>query len=454
MPRIDSVLTKEEIHSRDRTFDKNRIYFAEVMDTRDPLHAGRIKVWVMGQDIPKNDSTRWIIARHISSYYGNAPIPTSGGNLSVTSYGANDAIPYTGTIVAIFFPLITAENVSPYWFGCPIDDIVNVNMQGMGGNPPKLEQNPNLPKSEPTVFEPLDEAIKEQGLEKDKVRGYSTARLDRGDFPTSTGSVSPLGNTITNDDGWSPNDPVGTWDSDPKNNVLTVNKIEHSKVPWNSNIRNPDQNTRYYGGHRFRTRSGTQILISDSGLIYMINKDGTAWVELSDDGYIDCYSKTGINARSEGDINLYSDKSVNIEAGENINLYAGSNFCISASQTTIDSSVVLPKPVVSNDISGNSANFNTLYSTQAQLIGTFAGTLQGTAYMAMMPAIDASPVQYPTIPELTITKEYTMPQYSVDNKIGDDKLVSNNTRVPTHEPYAGHDLNQYIKEASVTKGKK
>lgn len=446
MPRIDSVLTKEEIHSRDRTFDKNRIYFAEVMDTRDPLHAGRIKVWVMGQDIPKNDSTRWIIARHISSYYGNAPIPASGGNLSVTSYGANDAIPYTGTIVAIFFPLITAENVSPYWFGCPIDDIVNVNMQGMGGNPPKLEQNPNLPKTEPTVFEPLDEAIKKQGLEKDKVRGYSTARLDRGDFPTSTGSVSPLGNTITNDDGWSPNDPVGTWDSDPKNNVLMVNKIEHSKVPWNSNIRNPDQNTRYYGGHRFRTRSGTQILISDSGLIYMINKDGTAWVELSDDGYIDCYSKTGINARSEGDINLYSDKSVNIEAVENINLYAGAAINMTATQLSADvSSASFAQSVSASKISAAEGNFNTLYSTQGEITGTFAGTLQGTAYMAMMPAIAPTPCPFPKAPDITPLKINTITPNLIDTQVGSDKMASITTRAPSHEPFAGHDLNAFIK---------
>lgn len=446
MPRIDSVLTKNELENRQRTFDKNRIYFAEVMDTRDPMHAGRVKVWIMGQDIPKNDPKRWMIARHVSSYYGNSPIPASGGNLSVNSYGSNNSIPYTGTIVAVFFPAISGENVTPYWFGCPMDDIINRNLQGYGSNPPKLEQNPNLPNTEPTVFSPLDEAIKTQGLEKDKLRGYSTASLNRGDFPTSTGSISPLGNTITCDDGWSPNDPTGDWDSDPKNNVLSVNKVEHAKVPWNSNIRNPDQNTRYYGGHRFRTRSGTQILISDSGFIYLINKDGTAWVELSDDGYIDCYSKAGINARSEGDINLHSDKDVNIEAGGDINLFTPSSFNINASNISADCSLAsFSQDIAAGGMSATVGNFNTLYSSQAQITGVFAGTLQGTAYMAMMPAIVPTVCPFPSTPEPVNIKINSMKANMVDTEVGSDTMASINTRVPTHEPYAGHDLNKYIK---------
>lgn len=448
MPRIDSYLTKHELENRNRTFDKNRIYFAEVMDTRDPLHAGRIKVWVMGQDIPREDRSRWIIARHLSPYYGNAPIPAGGGNLSVTSYGSNDAIPYNGSIVAIFFPLITGENVMPYWFGCPMDDIVNHNLQGMGGNPPKLEQNPNLPKTEPSVFEPLVNALKEQGLENDKVRGYSTASLDRGAFPTATGSVTPLGNTITNDDGWSPLDPTGDWDSDPKNNTITVNRIEHTKINWNSNIRNADQNTRYYGGHRFRTRSGTQILISDAGFIYLINKDGTAWVELSDDGYIDCYSKNGINASSEGNINLYSDKDVNIHADGKINMYAGGEMCVSAPQMSFETSCAsFSQNVAAGTMSATVGNFNSLYSTQGEITGTFAGTLQGTAYMAMMTGIAPTVCPFPKAPDPTPVKITPVEPNLVDGQVNSDRIASIATRVPTHEPYAGHDLNSFIKGA-------
>lgn len=74
---------------------------------------------------------------------------------------------------------------------------------------------------------------------------------------------------------------------------------------------------------RLRTAGGQQLLMDDtSGVIYVINKKGTAWVELGTNGEINVYSEASINMRAKGSINMRADKDINIEAGRNMNLRA------------------------------------------------------------------------------------------------------------------------------------
>jgi hypothetical protein len=71
---------------------------------------------------------------------------------------------------------------------------------------------------------------------------------------------------------------------------------------------------------RLRTRSGAQILLDETnGLVYIINRDGTAWMQMDAEGNIDAYSKKSYSIRSEGNINLRADNAVNIE-GKKINI--------------------------------------------------------------------------------------------------------------------------------------
>ena len=55
MARLDTRLTQSEKQSRDRTFDKSRIYMAEVMDTRSILRGGEIKVWILSSNNDKEN---------------------------------------------------------------------------------------------------------------------------------------------------------------------------------------------------------------------------------------------------------------------------------------------------------------------------------------------------------------------------------------------------------------
>lgn len=78
MAITDLNLNIEESEGIKRKYDTSRIYFAEVMDTRDPLHAGRLKVWIVSSGTDKTDRDNWVIARHSSSFYGTTPIQNNG----------------------------------------------------------------------------------------------------------------------------------------------------------------------------------------------------------------------------------------------------------------------------------------------------------------------------------------------------------------------------------------
>jgi uncharacterized protein (DUF2345 family) len=74
---------------------------------------------------------------------------------------------------------------------------------------------------------------------------------------------------------------------------------------------------------RIRTAGGNQLLMDDTtGVVYVINKKGTAWIELGTNGDIQVYSEASINMRAKGNFNLRADKNVNIEAGQDLHLKA------------------------------------------------------------------------------------------------------------------------------------
>jgi hypothetical protein len=304
----------------------------------------------------------------------------------------------------------------------------------------------------------LDNALKEQGLDKDLLRGVSTSSSFRETPSMCYGFLSPLGNQFVIDDGWSNGDKNLPWTIDPrKNDKDNANKddygLHHNKKEWKSELSDEtteDKLNRFHGGFRFRTRNGTQILILDSGNIYMINKDGSAWMELSDDGYIDCYSAKGINASSDGDINLYSKANVNIEAKGKISMKSGdgisldTNGAINTQCGGLNVSSQISVPTIMSEI----ANVGLLTSKNAQLNGTFQGTLNGTAQFATVAGSTPTQQPIPIINQVSVNPVIVTPTQEVEQMVdgtGEQTIAS---RVPSHEPYAGHDKNKYIPKLS------
>ena len=74
---------------------------------------------------------------------------------------------------------------------------------------------------------------------------------------------------------------------------------------------------------RWRTRTGHQILMHNTeDLIYIINAQGNAWIELTSNGKIDIYTDDSVSIHSETDFNLKANRDINLEASGNVNIKA------------------------------------------------------------------------------------------------------------------------------------
>lgn len=122
--------------------------------------------------------------------------------------------------------------------------------------------------------------LKEQGLDKDALRGLTSSSARRESPSQVFGILTPGGHQFVMDDA--------------------------------------DQKLV-----RLRTTSGAQILLDESnGNVYIINKKGTGFVEIDNNGKIDVWANDSISIRSHKDINLRADRDLNIESGRHVNIRA------------------------------------------------------------------------------------------------------------------------------------
>ena len=336
----------------------------------------------------------------------------------------------------------------------------SLNATAMSNAIMKSINNQNKPKE----YKVLSKALKEQGLDEDRFRGISTASSFRETPSRCYGFLSPLGNQFVIDDGWVAEGEKQSWIENPKkkqegkydDKAMHTEKddygVEHNKKQWKAEINESgkdDKLNRFHGGFRFRTRNGTQLLILDCGTIYMINKDGSAWVELSNDGYIDCYSKAGISATSDGDINFYAKKDINLECENQIRMSSKKGILmetpgnINANSGSFNSSAHISVET----IEANTGVINSLKSSNAEINGIFSGSLQGTAYYATYAGREPVEQEKPNvkeqiqIPETTKIKKHKTNTKQKKNPVNKETVVS---RRPLHEPWEEHNKNDFI----------
>ena len=66
-----------------------------------------------------------------------------------------------------------------------------------------------------------------------------------------------------------------------------------------------------------RSGTGHLLLLNDTdGIIYIGNATGSAWVEMTNNGQIDVYSKQDVSVHTEGHMNFLADKNVHIQSGD------------------------------------------------------------------------------------------------------------------------------------------
>jgi hypothetical protein len=168
----------------------------------------------------------------------------------------------------------------------------------------------------------------EQGLDTDPLRGTITSSAQR-DTPSRVIGLSTPGRTTPDTTDFS------DLDEQLKAGTLSIALLQSFSARKGGHTFVMDDGDIYGKSQLVRLRSagGHTILMDDTeDIFYIINKKGTAWVELTTDGSINVYGKGSINLRAAKDLNLHADANINMHAGDTIRSYAGSSIL---SQTKI-----------------------------------------------------------------------------------------------------------------------
>ena len=300
------------------------IYLGVVMDATDVQRMGRLRVWIpeISGEAGRLDESKWFTVSYASPFAGASTwtrlVPDSDRwQDSQQAYGFWAVPVDVGNEVLVAF--IGGDPGRGVWFGCLWQQFMNHSVPGPSRGPtlqpleesceeepPTVEYNRSLPEGEePPVgpyygdparprFDPLHEGLWRQGLYGDHLRGNARESARRDPYPNVFGFTSPRGHSIVIDDGIPETDEEGRPVYDGTQRLIREGSAEYI---------------------RFRTRSGTQILISDTdGFVYIITREGNSWIEISDDG-IFTYTRGNYDMRVQGDFNLRVDGDFRLEVG-------------------------------------------------------------------------------------------------------------------------------------------
>ena len=232
--------------------------------------------------------------------------------------------------------------------------------------------------------------VGEQGIGIDGIRGLSSSSQRR-ESPTQVfGFNTPGGHHFVMDDG---------------------------TKAFSDTCLTPDKNRQEGLSNlcRWRSAGGAQILMHDgSGMIYIINQNGSNWIQMSADGKIDIYGSGDISMHTETDFNLYCGGDFNLDA-DSINMKARGSDGMTVESTTGEFNLHCNKDLkLTTDLNGN-IKCNGNMRTTAKLID-----LNGPEATAATKTVSKNRTENTTIKE------------------------SINGRVPEAEPWGGHTEPQEI----------
>lgn len=430
------------------------------MDNRDPTFSGALKVFIPGIGWDKDDTKNWIIANYAPPFFGTTPDDQRSADhfdSAKKSYGMFMVPPDIGNQVLVAF--IRGDINRCYWFACVPEFGMNRMVPGVPegkaigytGLVPTTEYNRAVEESKETVRPahiPLVAGISKQGLMTDGLRGAGSSGVRRETPSRVQGFLTPGGTQVVFDDGYLPADAIGkSWADDP----LTKSPDDS---PAGSASDDTEVGIRRDAMIRFRTRSGAQLLISETeGHIYAISRDGQSWFELNNDGFIDGFASRDISFRAEGNLNLKADKNINIESGTNVQIKAGTNFILNAGQSCSLKSGTDLKVSAGSSISFAAADDFAVSGLTVGMCATGVVVIESTGTIGIQsnsdllltgasalhlngPVIGEGPT--PKLPD-TVTSRALMDKRVTG--IGSYSNVSTKTicsRAPSHEPWPDH----------------
>jgi hypothetical protein len=332
-------------------------YIGIVKNNLDPTRCGRVQVFIPELGGNPDDPANWRTISYASPFMGYTSTEINQTDVqnnkesftNVThTYGMWMVPPDIGVEVICMF--IAGDPMRGYWVACVNSNLSRYMLPGLAGStnvnstfatanakasytpgdqPPVVEFNENIPANETNsnfynapkpIHETQYAVLKQQGLDKDTVRGTISSSSQR-ETPSQVFGISTPGRPL--------NDPADDPNYVRKLNAGTLTedyyrvksrKGGHTFVMDDGSVLGVDQLIR------LRTAGGHQILMNDTEeTIYISHAKGNSWVELTADGSINIYSKSGFNLRSEGNVNIHSDQNINMNAQGNINMRTRGN---------------------------------------------------------------------------------------------------------------------------------
>jgi len=368
----------------------NGVFIAKVVDFADERYQQHIWVDIVGSEIISKKDTieerhKFHKVRQMSPFGG-----TIQGDLGSNNYGATWTPPAPGTEVLVAF---TGAEQEGFLLGVLPDINRNAMQGGYPASPDSLEGDVQSAydhhvskKHDGTRRKhPVSQGIAIQGLGLDAYRGHSSSGARRESPSRLSGFNSPGGHSLVLDDG-----------------------TESYKKGTNFV---PDKNRKDGDNNLIRLRSGrgAQILLNDSaGIVYIINQNGTGWVEIDPDGNIDVFSESNISMHAKESINFYAGDEFNVDA-ETINIRARGDGGIKM-ESTVDQIQLY-------------AQDDMKLCTKSVMHLRAGPHMKATADLIDLNGPPATCATRPTVGSLAVNREV---KESITN------------RVPEHEPWGGH----------------
>lgn len=442
-------------------------YEAVIKNVLDTTRSGRLQVWIpeLGSGDQENTSN-WYTVSYASPFAGTTSQPEGFDKVTSNSYfytqhtyGFWSVPPDVGNVVLVIF--INGDPNRGYWFACTVNKLGMNMIPAIGGGDsskfddtvisdselkravtsesvwPLAENNENDGKNVQGDFYTIKKPPHEwqakryiqQGLDRDPLRGAVNSSAQR-NIPSAVFGWSTPGRSLVGDPAENPQlqAKIESGDITPNDLFAIARKGGHHIVMDDGD---------FYGKNqlmRMRTAYGHQILMDDTnGMTYVINSEGTCWIELAKNGQMHIFTSGGFNVRSQGDINFHSDTNIKMHAEDKIKIFAKNQIDINT-KTFIQMSTDLSKIYASKVQVGGSSTVN----ISAGSVGSFkAGELlQYTGGKIHLNTSAAPVVQKPDPIPKFLHSDTLLNSSNGLWEISPGRLNSIVNIAPTHEPWA------------------
>lgn len=323
MPYIDTNARTTKPTSNEQFITTGRfpslfgVFVGFVKGADDVQKNGRLRVWIPEFGTAPEEEHGWVTVNYCAPFAGSTNVETSSKSDfkkfegTETSYGFWMVPPDINNQVLVMF--VGGDPARGIWIGSLYNQFLNNMVPGMAADKRNYAHpNRQIPVAEYNKWDtrvtnpdlnpkPYQKTkfmgVGNQGLITDVRRGVTTSGARREAPSNVFGIITP--------------GPVVDTKASP-------NAIR--RKGGSSFIMDDGTGTEYV---ELATKSGAKIRLDETnGFTYMINRDGTAWVQMDQKGNIDVFGAGDFSVRAQRDINFRADRNINIEAGQNLYLKA------------------------------------------------------------------------------------------------------------------------------------